>query len=282
MRKPFFPPFAALCLAGCFQTSTGPVPFDTTKADFGFPVGQTRLLLREVIRQVKSEGVRKTWPTVGWYRVVKDTAYEGFPAKIVEGRSWERIADTLFPYASRELFVFEDSQVSVYQFNPSYGGFLVDLLKPSAPPDTAIFSDRVTALRYPLTVGRPWHTRLPTDPNAFFDLQKGFMGTDTLAFKGKRYVCGVFGAQTLSDSTLRTWVSRIGLMKAELDFGPAPLTDTAGDTVMDAAGHVDTVLSAESYTLLDLDVDSTAALRYLERYDSVPVVSAGSGARVER
>jgi hypothetical protein len=262
MRRLRFLIISAFAIAGCSDkpSTTGPVPFDTTAYAFDFPVGQTRLLLRTV--RTESGSMDQTNQILGWFRIEKDTLFGGNPAQIVTGSFWEAYSDTLFRYRIRELHVREDSGISVYQFKGEDSDpFLVSLLK-SGAWDTNTFSDRMTLLRYPLALDRPWPIRSETDPSGSIPLRKEFIGTDTLEFKGRQYACGVLLLHTLADIPMRSWISRIGLLKAEIDFG--------WETVTDTAGKVDSVRQVETYTLLDVGIDSTAVTEMLGRYGNGP------------
>lgn len=263
MRVPVPFLLAVSLLAGCFETSTGPVPFDTERYAFDFPAGRTRLMVRTFTVHWEARDSTRTYHMLGWMRVEKDTVFEGFPAKVVEGRFWEPYTDSVLRYRTRELYVNEDSQVSVYQFrSEAYSPFLVGLLK-TATPDTNVFSDRAIVVRYPLVPDRKWKIRLDTDPFSNLALEKEFTGKDTLEFQGRRYVCGMLALRTLGDVPLKSWIARIGLIKAEVEYGKTPAIDTADNVV-------DTLRSTESYALLDLDVDSTAAERYFDQYRNGP------------
>lgn len=247
---------------GCTDTrdATGPVPFDTASYAFDFTVGQTRLLLRTV--RTESGSVDRTNHILGWFRIEKDTLYGGNPAQIVTGSFWEPSSDTLLRSQVRELHVREDSGISVYQFKGENAGpFLVGLLK-GAAGDTNTFSDRMTTLRYPLMRERPWPIRPENDPFGNLPLEKEFVGMDTLEFGGRQYACGVLVLHSFADLPLKSWISRIGLLKAEIDFG--------WDAVTDSAGEADSLHSVETYTLLNVDIDSTEVIKLLGRYGNGP------------
>jgi hypothetical protein len=249
----------AFAIACCSDkpSTTGPAPFATESYEFDFPVGQTRLMLRTLQRESKTTGA--TYNMLGWFRIEKDTLFEGNPAQIVAGRFWEPFADTLLRYQVRELHVREDSGISVYQYRGETAApFLVSLLK-AGVWDTNTFSDRMTVLRYPLIANKPWPIRLATDP-AGLPLEKEFIGTDTLEFKGRNYACGVLVLHSMGGMPLKSWISRVGLLKAEIDFG--------WDAVTDTAGNVDSIRNVETYTLLDVGLDSTAVTDLLGHYSN--------------
>ena len=253
-------PLALLC-SGCFETSSGPVPFDTGRDAFDFPAGQTRLLLRTFTTEWKNGGEVRRNHILGWLRVDKDTSFEGYPAKIVEGRYWEPYSDTLIRYRSRELYVDEGSQVSVYLFRQEEATpFLSTLLK-TGSADTLTFSDRIIALRYPLEPDRSWPIRLPSDPFGSYPLDKEFAGMETLDFKGRKYACGVMILHSFAGIEVKSWIAKIGLLKGEIDFGEEAAIDEENNVV-------DSIHSSESYALLDLDIDSTAVHPYLKRYEN--------------
>jgi hypothetical protein len=258
----------AIACCGCSDSpSTGIIPFDTQNYAFDFPVGGTRLMLRTFMSE-SGQGVRYNH-SLGWFRIEKDTSFEGYPAQVVEGSIWEPYDDTILRYGFRELYVREDSQVSVYLFRSEQSGsFLIDLLKPAAA-DTGLFSDRMIPIRFPLVAARPWPIRPAGDPFHSLPLDKEMEGADTLEFKGARYACAVLVLHTVPGVPLRSWVSRIGVLKAEVDFGKWPNTDSAG--------LVDTIHSVESYALLDRDVDSATVAGYFGRYGNGPFPGPPAG-----
>lgn len=76
-----------LLVAGCFETSTGPVPFDTAHRDFDFPAGRIRLMARAFT--IESADSIRTYYAPGGFKIGKDTVF----------------TDALFRHRMRELFL---------------------------------------------------------------------------------------------------------------------------------------------------------------------------------
>ncbi|MBW8887064.1 MAG: hypothetical protein JF616_04820 [Fibrobacteres bacterium] len=268
MRRSLLALPMVLLFSACFETaSVAPVPFDTQRSSFDFPAGQTRLMLRSFTVE-NPDGKKTTNHELGWFRIEKDTLFGNMPAKVVDSRYWNPYTDTVFRRSQRDLYVFEDSQVSVYTFktrdwNDYIGGFSVGLFK-TADADTFIFSDRQVRLKYPLIENRPWSVRpIITDPlQPGEDLPKEFLGLDTLEFQGRNFVCGRMVLHGFGGTPILTWISKLGLLKAEID-GSYIVTDSLDDSL--GTGH-----SYESYSLLDLGIDSTAVPGYFGRYGNGP------------
>lgn len=52
---------------------------------------------------------------------------------------------------------------------------------------------------------------------------------ETIEFDGKNHRCGVFGETFLMDVHAKSWISPIGMLKAEIEYGPTSWTDSLGN-----------------------------------------------------
>jgi len=232
---------AAGLLAGC-QGGDSVVPMDQKSFAMELKAGDRRALLRE-FKTIQGKNTGDIF-TVADIKVVKDTVYHGVVGKIIQATAWELDPDTVSRYDERALLVAEGGQVSVYYFKGgNYGGVSVGLLKRAAY-DTAVFADRIIQLEYPLILNRKWNIRAADDSNAVAALTKEMVGQETLEFDGKRYACDVFIMHGFAD--LKSWVSAVGLLKAQVDYGAEPISDSLGNII-------DTTHSIENYRLLKLN-----------------------------
>lgn len=222
---------SAFLLISCLKSDkvgdgdgNGVLSVSPDRFEIDFPVGEKRLLLREWVTTV--EGTEKFHYSIGVFEIAKDTVYNGNDGKIVSSTGFELYQDTTFDFPERNLIVKEGGRVNIYTFGKDYNGFLFGLLKRSAY-DTAVFGDRMTVLEYPLFLDKKWSIRDSSGPHLPFI--KEFVKLDTLTFDGERLQCQVFDLHGFVD--LRSWVSRKGLLKAEIDLGETILTDSMGNTI---------------------------------------------------
>ena len=86
------------------------------------------------------------------------------------------------------------------------------------------------------------------------------------SFQGKAYECGVYTLYSIDNLEIKSWVSKIGLLKAELSgMESGPKYDSTGMVL-------DTVSWHENYKLLAINPDSVTMQSYLQQYINTPFV----------
>lgn len=239
----------AACGGGGDGDGNGIEPFDFAEPGLEFPVGESRVLLREW--KMESGVHSSTLFSLGVFEIIKDTAVNGHRGLIVASEHFELLKDSIMTYRERALLLQEGKSLNLYAFrSDGHSGFLFGLLKRAQPDtaavsDTVAFSDGMTQLIFPLVPGGKWLIRPETNPWQGWPLEKEVLGLDTLEFGGRQYQCARLALHSL-EVDLKSWVSRIGLLKAEIDYGSTVLTDSAGN-ILDTAVH------HERYRLLKLN-----------------------------
>lgn len=257
----------ALALLACGGgEENGVEPYDLETPRLDFPVGQRRAVLRELTQEYRS-GVRTLF-TLGVHTIVKDTVVDGRSGLIVAVEEFQLDEDSVRIFQGRDMLLQDDREVTLYRFrrdSSSPAGMVFGLLKRSeydtAAYDTAVYADRMAVLRHPLATGAAWRIRPESDPNGNFSLEREYLGLDTLEFDGRKLQCARFVLHSFVE--LHSWVSRVGLLKAEIDHGKYAEFDSLGN-------FVDSASSRERFELLALDptdaeLDSMKAL-YRGRY----------------
>lgn len=247
MKLSLFPIYAIVFFfASCLRPDKGGVgegdgvlSVNPDRFEIEFPVGEKRLMLREY--GFTADGKENVLFNIGVFEIAKDTLFNGNEGKIVTSTGFELFRDSTFAYSERNLIVKEGGRVNMYTFGKKDNGFLFSLLKRSAY-DTAVFGDRMTMLEYPLFLNRKWTIRDSSDPGLPFVQE--FVKLDTLTFDGRKMQCEVFDMHGFVD--LRSWVSRKGLLKAEIDYGESPQLDTLGNVIGTGSNR-------ERYELLKLN-----------------------------
>lgn len=206
----------------------------------GFKLGDSRLLLRE-FKAVGREYGHDLY-ALAEIRIEKDTVIEGAPAK-----AFSLTASTFYPESThvgseRRFLVAQGDSLNLYWENEGNTGFLFGLLKRGAY-DTARFWDKTAEWVFPLSAGSRWLIRPPG--GVHWSLEKEWMGKEDVEFDGRPYACDVFVLH--SAVKLKTWVASVGMLKAEIDYGPTIFTDSEDN-------EVDTALvSQERYELVKLN-----------------------------
>jgi hypothetical protein len=243
-------------LLGCDGGKRKPGVSDPAIMDFDFKLGDRRLLLRE-FRASDSSHTEQVY-SLGVFEIAKDTVVERRKGWIIESTVHELRRDGVVTYSGRQLMVSSGGEVSIYRFRPSSGdGFLFGLLKP-AVDDTAAFSDGQVVLKHPLRIGERWALRQENNPWGNLPIERELVGTETLVFQGREHPCMVYVLHSFSK--VKSWVSRVGLMKAEIDHGTAGFPDGSSDSTG--------VPWTERYELLELDPTDESIEDYIRLYQS--------------
>jgi hypothetical protein len=163
--------------------------------------------------------------------------------------------------------VSNGGEVSLYTFRSSANdGFLFGLLK-AAVDDTNAFSDGRAVLKHPLRPGDRWALREENNPWGNLPIERELVGTETLVFQGREHSCMVYVLHSFSK--VKSWVSRIGLMKAEIDHGTASFPDEST--------HESGASWVERYELLELDPSDQGIEDYIRLYRSKIAEAADQG-----
>lgn len=232
----------------------GVEPFDLETPRLDFPVGQRRVVLREWIQE-KGNDVWSQY-SLGVHTIVKDTVVDGRNGIIDEVEEFQLDADSVRVYTGRDLLLVDDREVTLYNLRTDTlpdPGMVFGLLKragyDTAAYDTSVYSDRMAVLRHPLANGAAWRIRPESDSNGNIPFEKEYLGLDTLEFEGRKLQCARFVLHSFID--LHSWVSRVGLLKAEIDHGKYAELDPLGNVI-------DSVASRERFELLALDPTDAA------------------------
>lgn len=216
----------------------------------GFKPGDSRLLLREFKAQGRIYG--SDLYSLGEIRIEKDTVIEGAPAKAFTITTSDFFPESTYVRAGREYLVAQGDSLNLYQSKEGGSSLLFGLLKRGSY-DTTRFSDKTAEWVFPLMADSTWFTRPPGGEN--WSLEKEWIGKEDLEFEGGRYACDVFVLHSVVD--VKSWVASVGLLKAEIEYGPRIFTDSEGIDLDTAQ------TSLERYELLKLNptVDETAAAK---------------------
>jgi hypothetical protein len=251
--------FGFVFLISCKDRDSVSTDLTLDTPNFDFPVGERRVILKE-FSKVGTQST-STSSAIGVFTVEKDTLFHETNAKIISSQEFEYQLDSTYEYQSRYLLVNEGNQLNVYQFKTDgSNAFLFNLFKLSAV-DTTVFSDKMTVIEYPLFLGKTWDIRAPADSTSGMILKKEFVRLDTLVFNAKPMQCEVFVLHSFIDLT--TWVSKIGLLKAEIDYSQADETDSAGN-------FLGTFTSHDKYELLKLNPTDAEIESYKVKYKTQP------------
>lgn len=242
MRKSLLALGVAAGFMACDQGAKPTEPLDPGSFVDQMKPGDRRAILREYtgtgrVTDVETFGLTDVM-------VEKDTTYNNLPAKLVSLKTTEIYPEALNTTSSRQLLVREGDRLSVYTFFSDGYGDLIGLFKRSAF-DSTIFADRETVLSYPLAENKPWAFRDSGERYAESPLTKEMVGQESVEFDGQPHVCDVLVLHGLGNVDMKTWISDIGLLKGEIDFGSSVWTDTLGNPV-------DTLAGREDYRLLKL------------------------------
>ncbi len=238
-----------LACGGGEEEKYGIEPFDLKTPRLDFPVGQRRVVLSETTEERGSEV--RTRHSLGIHTIVKDTSVDGRKGIIDEVEEVQFGWDSVYLYTARDLLLQDDQEVTLYRLRSDTlpdPGMVFGLLKRSkydtAVYDTAIYSDRMAVLRHPLATGAAWRIRPESDPNGNLSFEKEYLGLDTLEFGGRKLQCARFVLHSFID--LNSWVSHIGLLKAEINHGKFAEVDFLGNVI-------DSVAYRERFELLALN-----------------------------
>lgn len=214
----------SLALAACGDDKgSGPPPSGPKAFLSGFKPGDSRLLLREFKAQGKVYGY--DFYTLAEVRIEKDTVFEGAPAKALSITAWEFYPESTYVRSGRNYLVAQGDSLNLYHDTSGSSPFF-GLLKRGAY-DTARFSDKTTEWVFPLIADSVWLTRPPGGEN--WSLEKEWLGKENLEFQGKEYACDVFVLHSVVD--LKSWVAPVGLLKAEIEYGPIVFSDSDGNAL---------------------------------------------------
>jgi hypothetical protein len=252
---PLFPLLLGLALSAC-NDDKGSNPLSAPEAFLSaFKPGDSRLLLREFKAQGRIYGF--DFYTLAEIHIDKDTVIEGAPAKAFTVTASEFFPESTYVRAERNFLVARGDSLNIYRDKEGNAGLFFGLLKRGAY-DTTRFSDKTTEWIFPLVAGSSWPIR-PKGGESW-DIEKEWMGKENLEFEGREYACDVFAAHSIVE--LKSWVSRIGLLKAEIEYGPYIFTDTAGNEVDTAQTMLD------RYDLLKLNPTAAETAAAKVKYKS--------------
>lgn len=221
----------------------------------GFKPGDSRLLLRESTAQGRQYGYDLY--SLGEIRIEKDTVIEGSPAKAFTITTSDFFPDTTYVRAGREYLVAQGDSLNLYRSKEGGSSLLFGLLKRGAY-DTTRFSDKTAEWVFPLMADSAWLTRPPGGDD--WSLEKEWIGKENVFFEGREYACDVFVLHSVVD--VKSWVASVGLLKAEIDYGPSPYADSAGVVL-------DTLHTQERYELLKLNPTATETAAAKVKYKSI-------------
>lgn len=246
----------ALTLAGCGDDKGSGPPSAAESFLSGFKTGDSRLLLKELKAEGRTYGYDLY--TVAEIRIEQDTLIEGAPAKAFTITASEFFPESTYVRTGRQYLVAQGDSLNLYQSKEGGSSLSFGLLKRGVY-DTSRFSDKTAEWVFPLVEGSHWLTRPPGGDN--WSLEKEWIGKENLVFEGQEYACDVFVLHSVVD--LKSWVAPMGLLKAEVEYGPYIITDSEGN-------ELDTAMtSVERYELLKLNptAEETAAAK--AKYESL-------------
>jgi hypothetical protein len=200
---------AAVLFASCVND---PVPYDSTSYALDMQPGDNRVMLR----QIAIDRGDSTARFYGIQEIVheKDTVFNGHAGRIFTVTATDLYRDTVQAYPARVLIVQEGDSLYEYVFKGGAVIYLAGLLK-GAALDTAAFSQRTLHALFPLQTGKPW--RIAPDEEEL-ELTKEYLGRENVSFGGKKYACAVFVLHGLEGTPIKTWVSSLGVLKADVDY----------------------------------------------------------------
>lgn len=246
----------SLGLLGCDGGKRKPGVTNPDAMDFDFKLGDRRLLLRE-FRSGDTSRVEQVY-SLGVFEITGDTVVDSRKGWIIESMVYELRRDTVVAYPGRQLMLSAGGEVSVYDFKGSANdGFLFGLLKP-ASGDTDAFTDGRLVLKHPLRIGERWALRQENNPWGNLPIERELVGTETLVFQGREHLCMVYVLHSFT--RVKSWVSRLGLMKAEIEHDEVRLPDGARDS--------SDVPWVERYELLELNPTDRGVEDYIRLYRS--------------
>jgi hypothetical protein len=214
--------------------------FDEVGHVVRFRTGESRLISRDFVFQGKN--IRNVVPSLALYVIKGDTSISGVIGQRVDVTFWQFTPDTVLELHWKQLIAYQDSTASIYDLQGGQPAPLFYGLMKAGSMDTSAFLDRDIKILYPLVVGLEWTLRLPDDPLYIEDLRKTYLGIDTLLFDGAKYACGKFAHTFHGGATGQSWISSVGLLQAEVDYGKSESFDDEGNLT-------DSAHTTESYRL---------------------------------
>jgi hypothetical protein len=249
----------SMLLVSCMIDDIGVVEMPINSNSVQFVPGEKRVYFRQLINTYPvSNRPQDEYNSVGLFEIGRDTIIDGKIGKVVSIQTAEKISesDSVWTYEYQEFIVNDGKKVDVYQFKGQPSGFLFTLMKRSVY-DSSIFSDRMTILDYPLTIGKKWGLRDSSDPNDNWRLEKEFIGKDTVNFDGREYECAKLALHSIVD--LNTCVSAIGLLYGHVDYGLSVSIDTSGAVL-------DSINTIETFKLVSINPTNTQYNEILIKY----------------